>query len=136
MRPYRAAAPTPTMKVGGRHLSVRGKEAVAVLWDIGLRGLGILIGYSLVFGVVAQLALWRATGTRWLWLIGATGWFIGGLFASEVLFATATIDQLQPIEDGLVFDEAMLGGFIVGLALVLTTWYVTRRSGSRQPSPA
>ena len=107
-----------------------------MLWDIGLRGLGILIGYSLVFGVVAQLALWRATGTRWLWLIGATGWFIGGLFASEVLFATATIDQLQPIEDGLVFDEAMLGGFIVGLALVLTTWYVTRRSGSRQPSPA
>jgi len=107
-----------------------------VLWDIGLRGMGILIGYSLVFGVVAQLALWRATGTRWLWLIGATGWFIGGLFASEVLFATATIDQLQPIEDGLVFDEAMLGGFIVGLALVLTTWYVTRRSGSRQPSPA
>jgi hypothetical protein len=124
------------MRLADARLIVRSKEAVVVLWDIGLRGLGILIGYSLVFGVVAQLVLWRATGTRWLWLIGATGWFIGGLFASEVLFATATIDQLQPIEDGLVFDEAMFGGLIVGLALVLITWYVTRRSGSHQPSPA
>lgn len=136
MRPYRAALPIPTMRLADARLIVRSKEAVVVLWDIGLRGLGILIGYSLVFGVVAQLVLWRATGTRWLWLIGATGWFIGGLFASEVLFATATIDQLQPIEDGLVFDEAMFGGLIVGLALVLITWYVTRRSGSHQPSPA
>ncbi len=98
-----------------------------MVWDIGLRGLGILIGYALVFGVVAQLVLWR-TGMRWQWLIGALGFFIGGLFASEVLFGTATIDQLRPIEDGLVFDEATLGGLIVGLAAVLVTWYTTRRT--------
>ena len=114
---------------------VPAKEAVAVVWDIGLRGLGILVGYALVFGVVAQLALWR-TGMHWQWLIGALGFFIGGLFASEVLFGTATIDQLQPIEDGLVFDEAMLGGLVVGLAAVLVTWYKTRRTRIHGPTPA
>ena len=81
--------------------------------DIGFQGLGILIALSLVFGVIAQLILGRNT-TRWMWLIGAAGYFIGGLFASEVIFATATEDELQPIIDGLCFDEALLGGLIVG----------------------
>ena len=134
MRPYRPVAPQPTMRTADV-ADVPAKEAVAVVWDIGLRGLGILVGYSLVFGVVAQLVLWRA-GMRWQWLIGALGFFIGGLLTSEVLFGTATIDQLQPIEDGLVFDEAMLGGLIVGLAAVLVTWYTTRRARIHGPMSA
>ena len=106
-----------------------------MVWDIGLRGLAILIGYSLLFGLVAQLVLWRA-GNRWQWLMGTLGYFFGGLFTSEVLFGTATIDQLQPIEDGLVFDEAMIGGLIIGLAAVVVTWYLTRRTRIHGPMAA
>jgi hypothetical protein len=98
-----------------------------MLWDIGLRGLAILLGYALVFGVAAQILLW-SRATHWLWLIGTVAFFGGGLFASEVLFGTATIDQLQPIEDGLMVDESIIGGVIVGVAAVLVGWYMTRRS--------
>ena len=103
--------------------------------DIGLQGLGILIALSLVFGVIVQLILGRNT-TRWMWLIGAAGYFIGGLFASEVMFATATEDELQPIIDGLCFDEALLGGLIVGISVVLVTWFITRRSQIHGPMPS
>jgi hypothetical protein len=54
-------------------------------WDLGLQGLGLLIVMSLGFGMIAQLVVGRAT-TRWLWLIAAAGYFIGGLFVSEVWF--------------------------------------------------
>lgn len=103
-----------------------------MVWDIGFRGLAILVGFSLLFGLVAQLALWRV-GNRWQWLIGMLGYFVGGLFTSEVLFGTATVEQLQPIEDGLVFDEAMFGGLIVGLVAVAVTWYLTRRTRIHGP---
>ena len=99
----------------------------AVNFDLGLQGLGILVALSLGFGVIAQLIVGKAT-TRWLWLIGAAAYFIGGLFASEVLFGTATEDELQPIIDGLAFDEALLFGLVAGLLVVLVTWFVTRRS--------
>jgi hypothetical protein len=98
-------------------------------FDLGLYGFGILVALSLGFGVVAQVVLTRAQ-TRWMWLIAAAGWFIGGLYASEVLFATATVDQIQPIVDGLAFDEALLGGLIVGVLAVL----ITRGSRSRRPT--
>ena len=58
-------------------------------WDLGLQGLGLLIVMSLGFGVIAQLVVGRAT-TRWLWLIAAAGYFVGGLFISEVWFGWAT----------------------------------------------
>ena len=62
-----------------------------------------------------------------MWLIGAVAWFVGGLWLSEVFFATATVDDVQPMIDGLAFDESMLGGLLVGIPVVLVTWFVARR---------
>jgi hypothetical protein len=73
-------------------------------WDLGLRGLGLLVAMSFGFGVIAQLVVGRAT-TRWLWLLAAAGYFVGGLFTSEVWFGWATQEELQPNIDGLSFDE-------------------------------
>jgi hypothetical protein len=101
-------------------------------FERGVVGLGLLIVLSLAFGVIAQAAATRAP-SRWIWLAGAGGWFVGGLFASEVLFGTATENEIQPIIDGLAFDEALLGGLAVGLAVVVATWLVTR--GNRTHGP-
>ena len=73
-------------------------------WDLGLRGLGLLLAMSVGFGIVAQLVMWRAT-THWLWLIGALAYFASGLLVSEVWFGWATEEDLQPNIDGLSFDE-------------------------------
>jgi hypothetical protein len=83
---------------------------------------------SFGFGVIAQLVAGRAT-TRWLWLIAAAGYFVGGLFTSEVWFGWATQEELQPNIDGLSFDEVLLFGLVSGIVTVLVTWYVTRRTG-------
>ena len=99
-------------------------------FDMGLQGLGILLACSLVFGVVAQIVL--RDGTRWLWLVAAIGWFVGGLFASEVLFATATEDEIQPIIDGLAFDESLLGGLIVGTVVAVVARLLTGPSPFRR----
>ena len=101
-------------------------------FDLGLQGLGYLVGMSLVFGVVAQLVL--RGGTRWLWLIAATGWFIGGLVASEVVWGSATVDEIQPIVDGLALDESMLGGLIVGVAVAVVTRLLTGPSPLHRPT--
>jgi hypothetical protein len=95
-------------------------------WDLGLQGLGVLVALALGFGVVAQLVVGRAT-TRWLWLIAAVGYFVGGLLISEVWFGWATEVELQPNIDGLSFDEVLLIGLVPGIGTVLATWYVTRR---------
>ena len=95
-------------------------------WDIGLRGLGVLILMSLGFGVIAQLVARRDT-TRWLWTIAGAAYFVGGLFISEVWFGWATEVDLQPNIDGLSFDEVLLIGLVPGILSVLLTWYVTRR---------
>jgi hypothetical protein len=100
--------------------------------DLGLQGLAILGGVSLGFGIVAQLVFWNSA-TRWLWLIGGTAWFVGGLFASEVVWGTLTEEEIQPIVDGLAFDESLLGGLVLGLPVVLLTWYVGRRRRSHPP---
>jgi hypothetical protein len=92
-------------------------------YDLGLQGLGILVAISLGFGLVAQLA--GRAESRWLWLVAAIGWFVGGLFLSEVMFATATEDEIQPIIDGLAFDEALLGGLLVGIPTAIAARYIT-----------
>ena len=99
-------------------------------WDLGLQGLGLLIVMSLGFGMIAQLVVGRAT-TRLLWLIAAAGYFVGGLFVSEVWFGWATQKELQPNIDGLSFDEVLLLGLVPGIVTVLVTRYVTRRSRRR-----
>lgn len=104
-------------------------------FDLGLQGFGILVLISLVFGVAAQLLLGHRADTHWLWLIAAAGWFIGGMFASEVVWATATVADLQPIIDGLAFDEALLGGVIGGVVAVALALLVHRSSTSHRPTP-
>jgi hypothetical protein len=104
-----------------------------VQFDLGLQGLGLLVVISLVFGVLAQLVAGRRAGTHWLWLIAATGWFIGGLFASEVVWGSATAEELQPIIDGLALDESLLGGLIVGVSVVIITLLVAGRSRLHRP---
>jgi hypothetical protein len=42
-----------------------------------------------------------------------------------------TVDEIQPIIDGLAFDEALLGGLVGGLVTFLAAWFMTR-----QPSQA
>ena len=100
-------------------------------WDLGLQGLGILVGLSLGFGLIAQFV--GKAGTRWDWLIGATAYFIGGLFVSEVMFGTMTVDDIQPIIDGLAFDEAMLISLIPGILAVLVARLATGGSPFRRP---
>ncbi|HEY4632733.1 MAG TPA: hypothetical protein VIH00_02355 [Candidatus Limnocylindrales bacterium] len=100
-------------------------------FDMGPTGIGWLIVISLLFGVITQVVL--GAGTRWMWLIGAGAWLIGGLFFSEVVFGTFTEDEIQPIIDGLALDESLLGGLLVGVPTVLLTWYVTRQRRIHPP---
>ena len=94
-------------------------------YDLGSTAQVILIFFAVGFGAVAQLVL-GDRATRWVWLTGALGWLVGAVFMSEVLFATATEDEIQPIIQGLAFDEALLGGLIGGLVAVTATWLVAR----------
>jgi hypothetical protein len=95
-------------------------------WDLGLYGLGVLLAMSLVFGAIAQLAVWQSA-THWTWLIGAATYFVSGLFISEVFFGWATAAELQPNIDGLSFDETLLLALIPGLIAVIASWYLTRK---------
>lgn len=105
-------------------------------YDLGPQGLALLIIPALAFGLVAQLIVWRH-GTHWMWLIGAVAWFLGGLFASEVLFGSETTEQnLQPLIDGLLWDEALLGGLVTGLVAVVVTWFATRSRHATGQMPA
>jgi hypothetical protein len=100
-------------------------------YDLGYAGLGILVGFALGFGAIAQLIFGRERGTPWLWLVGALGWFAGGFFASEVLVGTMTIDEIQPILDGLAFDEALGGGLLGGLAALVAVRLLARTGRRR-----
>jgi hypothetical protein len=94
--------------------------------DLGLQGLLLLIIPALVFGAAAQLLLGRWT-TRWLWLIASVGWIAGGLIASEGIYGAETTEEnLQPLLDGLLWDEALMGGLLVGAVSIAGTWLLTR----------
>ena len=96
-------------------------------YDLGLQGLALLIIPALLFGLVAQLIVWRSA-TQWIWLVGAVAWFVGGLFASEVLYGGETTEEnLQPVIDGLLWDEALIGGLVTGTVAVLVTRFASRR---------
>ena len=96
-------------------------------WELGLQGLGIVVGMAIIFGVVAQIVLGGWSHSRWIWLAGMIGWVVGALLMSEVLFADATVDEIQPIIDGLALDESMLGGLIGGVVASLgLAWFAHR----------
>jgi hypothetical protein len=103
--------------------------------DLGVQGVALLIIPGLLFGLIAQLILWRHAA-RWLWLVGAAAWVVGGLFVSEVVYGAETTEEnLQPLIDGLLWDEALFGGLIAAAAAVLVTWLLTRHPRlDRQPS--
>lgn len=101
-------------------------------YDLGIQALAILTGLSLGFGVIAHIIFGR--DTRWMWLVGAISYFVGGLVASEVIFSSATVAELQPQIDGLSFDEALLGGLVVGVPAVLLAWWVNRRRHIHGPT--
>jgi hypothetical protein len=107
-------------------------------WDLGLRGAALLLAMSLGFGLIAHLVAARST-TRWVGLIAAAVYFVGGLFTSEVWFGWATEEDLQPNIDGLSFDEVLLITPLFGIAAVLVTRFVTRRhrppTEPRGPAP-
>jgi hypothetical protein len=64
--------------------------------------------------------------------MAAAGFFVVGVFISEVWFGWATQEELQPNIDGLSFDEVLLG-LVPGIAIVLGIRHVTRRN-RRRPS--
>ncbi len=108
-----------------------------MIYNLGLSGLATLVAMSAVFGLVVGVVSWR-TASHWIGPIGAVAFFLGGLFASEVVFASATAAELQPNIDGLSFDEALFGGLILGLVATFVAWYVTRHrhGGQHHPTPA
>ncbi|OGO52799.1 MAG: hypothetical protein A2V84_10125 [Chloroflexi bacterium RBG_16_70_13] len=95
-------------------------------FDLGFTGFGILVAISLAFGVAAQLVV--SGGNRWMWIVAAVGWFVGGLVASELIWGKMTEGELQPIIDGLALDESLLGGLIVGIAAVVVARLMTGRA--------
>lgn len=96
-------------------------------WDLGLQGLGVLVLMAVGLGLIVQLLAGRDSN-RWLWLITAGIYFVGGLFTSEVWFGWATEEELQPNIDGLSFDEVLLFGMVLGAVIVT----VSRRLGHRK----
>jgi hypothetical protein len=96
-------------------------------WDLGFRGVALLLAMAFGLGVVVQLA-WRAM-PHWLWIAATALYFVSGVFVSEVWFGWATEDDLQPNIDGLSFDEVMLLATLISAVVVLVAWSVGRRLG-------
>ncbi len=116
------------------------KGGIAMEWDLGFTGVGVLIGMSLGFGLLAQLFAGRGT-TRWMWFIGAGTFFVIGLLISEAWFGWATEKDLQPNYDGLSFDETLLAIFPSVAVVIAARWIIRRRnrdapSDSRTAPPA
>jgi hypothetical protein len=99
--------------------------------DLGLQGLALLVVPAVVFGLLAGAIFWRYA-THWMGLIAACAWFVGGFVASEVVLGSETTEaNYQPLIDGLLWDEALLGGLVVGVLAVAVTWLLTRSRAHR-----
>jgi phosphatidylserine synthase len=103
-------------------------------FDLGFQGLAILLALAVVVGIVAQFV--GGADTPWAGLIAGAASFVGGLFVSEVMFAGATEAEIQPVIDGLAFDEAMLGTIVVGVVVTFLTRYFARGANINRQHPA
>lgn len=100
-------------------------------FDLGIQGLGILLALAVGVGLVAQFL--PRSGTPWAGVIAGVAAFIGGLFVSEVMFAGATEAEIQPVIDGLAFDEALFGTIGVGLVAMLVTRFLAHGAPFGRP---
>jgi hypothetical protein len=94
-------------------------------WDLGVKGVALLLGMAAGFGLLVQLILWRVS-THWLWLVGAVAYVASGLFVSEVWFGWATQEDLQPNINGLSFDEVLLLAPLIAVGIMLVIWLIRR----------
>jgi hypothetical protein len=46
-----------------------------------------------------------------------------------------TVDEIQPIIDGLAFDEALLGGLLGGVVAFGAAWLLTRHPAPAEVTP-
>ena len=99
-------------------------------FDIGPTGLAILFAIAAGFGALVYLVT-RHAGRA---LAAAAAWFAGGILSSEVVWGSLTEEEIQPIVDGLAFDESLLGGLLAGGAMVAVLWFVER--GGRRGAPS
>ena len=104
-------------------------------FNLALEGFALLFMFSVIFGSLAHVLLARSS-TPWMWLIGSAAFFVGGLIASEIVWGTATIDEVQPIIGGLAVDESMLGGLLLGVPVVLVSWYLGRQNRLHRAAPS
>jgi hypothetical protein len=105
-------------------------------WDLGIAGVMLLAAMAATFGLLAQLVAGRHV-TKWMWLIGASSYFVFGLLISEWWFGWATEEELQPNYDGLSFDEVLLLTLwpsIVVIAIVRRVLRHLNRSHASAPS--
>ena len=84
-----------------------------MLWDQGFKVLGFLLFMSVAFGFIAHAVAGRAT-TGWLWPIASAAYFVGGLLS----------------------DEGLQFGLLLGIASIFVTWFVTRRRRGHRARPA
>lgn len=103
-------------------------------WDLGLRGVGLLVVMSLAFGLLAQFAAGRRSGLRW-GAIAAGTYFVAGLFVSEIWFGWATEEELQPNVDGLSFDEVLLLATLLSAAGLFLARRIWRGHHPQPPAP-
>ena len=95
-------------------------------WDLGFVGVGVLVGMSVAFGLLAQLLAGRRT-TQWMWLMGGGTFFVAGLLISEWWFGWATEEDLQPNYDGLSIDETLLAIFPSFAVVLIARWGIRRQ---------
>lgn len=102
-------------------------------WDLGLQGLAVLAGMSVVFGAFTQL-VFIGRGPWWVGVAAAAGSFAIGLFVSEAWFGWATEAELQPNIDGLSFDEVLITYLILGVVVLVTRFVMRDRAHEPMPS--
>jgi hypothetical protein len=106
-------------------------------WDLGLWGLGLLVGMGAVFAFAIRL-IERDEARPWMWLADAAIYVVAAILVSEAWFGWATEEDLQPNIDGVSFDEVfLLATLAAGGVAALVRWmqHHAGQTGSR-PKPA